>query len=155
MKLVNAKITSLFTNFWEVPWAVIPAPERKVAFPPAVGRNEKKPGKFTSTSLSINVPRSTSGPVGSLTSPVATSLLSVSNAERPSMPKPAPTLSSASDVKTTGKFGWPTICILPPIRESMSSGVPVAFNPASEAPPPNLTTRLSDGALLRRNPPYV
>ena len=44
--------------------------------------------------------------------------------------KPAPTVSSASEVITTGKPGWPTTCRIPPMRSSMSSGRPVDTKPA-------------------------
>ncbi len=77
----------------------------------------------------------------------------VSTCEPPAGVKPAPAVQSFSEVSTTGCPGCPSTYSEPPMRSVMSSGRPVAVNPA--LPPSSLTTRLWSALLSSRRPPDV
>ena len=64
----------------------------------------------------------------------------VSKTGKPLISRLAPTVSSASDVSTTGYPGCPMICTEPPIRSRISSASPDAVSPASGLS--SFTTRL-------------
>ena len=76
---------------------------------------------------------------------VALATLSVSVCGWPERSKPAPTLSSASEVMITGWPGVPSTCTVPPMRSSISRSVPEAVSPALA--PSSFTTRLAVGLL--------
>ncbi len=92
-----------------------------VASPAAVIKYSICPMFALATSLSMSRPLLTSGPVGRTVVSIGGPSPLVSVCTAPSGSRPAPTVSSLSEVRTTGCCGIPTICSVPPMRSLMSN----------------------------------